>query len=315
MAHSAVRHAPRKAIPNTKHFRFVGKEPLLPFSGWQALSCSEQRKDARGTEAYRIRVLAKGRAMGFPDSRTARLSALLLLVITSTAMIAESPALNTADSAPTLPEIGRTRSSSPVCAEMRNVVIPVFALAQQADKIFVEPRKRLPDYGSMSADDHDSASVYREAQLARLRTDAALLLEQTLQMRKLIDVRASPAPNDAGVREERALIDEVYEAQQMRAALLSEFVQREDVSLGVKRVGMEDTGGLGARNGNPQGVRDGTPKVPPATAPPGMPLLTGLIPIADRSRLADWGALAASTVRASENNAAKAFLPIAQSCR
>ena len=114
---------------------------------------------------------------------------------------------------------------------------------------------------------------------------------------------------------------ELLSAQAARAASLQQFVQREEVALGVNRVGMEDTGALKGRNGSPRtiggttyGPLHGTMTMPPATAPPGMPLLTGINEIADRATLAEWGTSIDLVVRAKENASAQTFLTIAQSC-
>jgi hypothetical protein len=54
--------------------------------------------------------------------------------------------------------------------------------------------------------------------------------------------------------------------------------------------------------------------MPAMTSPPNMPRMSG-IALADKNQLADWGASIASFVYTNENQAAKAFLPIARSCR
>lgn len=256
-----------------------------------------------------------GRARG--PGNTAALIMLLgaTSVVPAVAQSTEPPAPATG---PALPEIGRTRSASPACTAMRELVIPVFALAQRADGSFAETRKRFPPYAEAAADDIDRNSVVRVAALARLGSDATHLLQQALEMRKVLDdPRLAPESKDPQIGMERALLEEVIAAHKARAALLSEFVAREDASLAIKRVGMEDSGMFVGKNRPIARTDDAlptTPKVPPVTAPSGMPLLTGLIPIADRGRLADWGATAALAVRNAENRAAKTFLTIAKTC-
>lgn len=203
---------------------------------------------------------------------------------------------------------------------MRDLVIPSFAAAQRADRRFAETQKRFPKYAQTVADDIDKNSVVRESQLSGLGLDASSLLQETAVIKKLLDdPRLAPSTKDAQLQAERAALEELYAAQKTRANMLGEFVQREQTTLSTRRVGMEDDGGLVGRirpaaSGALDKIPD-NPKMPPATTPPGMPSLTGLIPIADRASLNDWGASAARAVRAGENDAAKAFLPIAQSCR
>jgi hypothetical protein len=250
------------------------------------------------------------------------LSALLSLsgVLTgSTSDVARAAETPPAAPASTLPEIGRTRSSSPGCAALRDLVIPSFAAALRADTRFAGTQTRLPRYAEIAADETDHNSVFREAELSRLSVDSAFLLQETLVMKKALeDPRLSSSSRDPQIPALRAELETLYDAQRHRAGLLSEFVLRESTSLGVQRVGMEDGGGLDGKR-RPQATstrrQNAGPIIPATTAAPGMPVLTGLIPIADRARLAEWGNAAAVAVRDSENHAARVFLPLARECR
>ena len=201
---------------------------------------------------------------------------------------------------------------------MRDVVIPAFAVAQRADGDFATTRKRFPRYAEAAADDIDRTSVVRVSELSRLDITATLLLRQALDMRKALeDPRLAADSKDPQIHMERAALEEVYAAHKARAELLNEFVQREATSLAYKRVGMEDSGffvGKLAPAGRSVDKLPDNPKLAPINAPPGMPLLTGLVPIADRASLSDWGAAAAKAVRDAENRAARTFLSIAQRC-
>ena len=68
------------------------------------------------------------------------------------------------------------------------------------------------------------------------------------------------------------------------------------------------------RNPSPPPINRDAP-TPALTAPPGMPVLNGKIAMADKNTINDWSGSMAAAVRASENQAARAFLPIAHSCR
>jgi hypothetical protein len=218
-----------------------------------------------------------------------------------------------------LPEIGRTRSSSRQCVTMHDLVIPSWAAAQRADVRFTETQTHLSRYAEIAADETEHNSISREAGLSRLSTDAAFLLQATLVMKKVLDdPRLSPTSKDPQIQLQRTPLENLYAAQRLRADLLNEFVLRESTSLGIQQVGMEDSGGLVGKRGPRAKSTDAhpiSPKVPPATAPPGMPVLTGLIPIADRAQLADWGNATAVAVRNIENHAAQSFLPMARDCR
>jgi hypothetical protein len=237
---------------------------------------------------------------------------------------AEPPAVAAPSGAP-LPEIGRTRATSPACAAMRDIVVPAFAAARRADARFEETRKRLVRYATFASDngthigarrDVDDGAVFRESELARLDTDVSRLLQEAQTIKKLIaDPRLAPDSKDPLVQAERTQLARVYDQQQTRAALLAEFVQRESMSAGKNLVGMGNDRGIATRSAKLPKDPDPPPASgpPPPTAAPGMPSLTGF-DVADRSRLGEWGDRAALAVRASENQAAKAFLGIAKAC-
>jgi hypothetical protein len=252
----------------------------------------------------------------------------LLIALAVLVCVAAAPAVpEPAPSGEPLPEIGRTRANSPACAAMRDLVVPSFAAAQRADARFAETRKRLPRYAQFAADagserirgrNVGTGGAFRESELARLDSDAARLLQEAGVIKKLIaDPRLAADSKDPQIQAERAQLEQLYEMQQRRAALLSEFVQRESTNLGKRNVGMEDKGGLDGKFAPAARNPDPSPQPIPladTNGPRGMPLLSGL-DIADRSRLAEWGDQIAAAVRASENEAAKTFLAIAQACR
>ncbi|MEA2689751.1 MAG: hypothetical protein QOD51_2358, partial [Candidatus Eremiobacteraeota bacterium] len=222
------------------------------------------------------------------------------------------------------PEIGRTRANSPACAAMRDLVIPAFAAARRADARFEETRKRLVRYATFVSDNItrngarkvDDYTGFREGELARLDTDASRLLQEAQTIKKLIeDPRLAPDSKDPAVQAERTELARLYDQQQTRAALVAEFVQRESMSANKKLVGMGDDAGIAPRSGKFVKEPEPAPQsaAPPPTAAPGMPALS-TVDIADRRGLSEWGDRAALAVRASENQAAKAFLPIAKAC-
>ncbi len=213
-----------------------------------------------------------------------------------------------------IPEIGRTRATSPACAAMRDLVIPSFAAAQRADLRFVQTRKQLPNYGAIASDVWNKNSVDRDAALARLDTDVSVLLRESQVIQKaLSDPRLAPGAKDPQVVAERAQLQTLYDVQRGRADMLNEFVTREHVK--TAQNGMEGNGGVVSRTAS-FGKLDALPgkPLPDVTAPPGMPLLSGEHGMMDRKQLDDWGTSIAAIVRTKENEAAKAFLPIAKSC-
>jgi hypothetical protein len=222
--------------------------------------------------------------------------------------------------ASTLPEIGRTRATSTACAVMRDIVIRAFAVAQRADARFGTVRTRLPQYIQLKSDYTSqrapvkSDGIMLESLFNRLSIDTASLLRDADAIRKLLDdPRLSAASSDPTVREEREQLERILAAQQARANYLSELMLRESTYLSKHLVGFEDPGGLPTIGIVPNVDTPPRP-LPKLTAPPGMPLLNGF-DAADRARIGEWGAAMTSMVHTSEEQAAKTFLPLAQSCR
>jgi hypothetical protein len=221
-------------------------------------------------------------------------------------------------SPPALPEIGRTRANSAACAAMRDLVLPSFAAAGRADAQFAETRKRLPRYIQLAADPIDKKSVVREGALSKLGSDASRLMQEALVIKQaLADPRLPVHSGDPQIAAERAQLEQLFAVQAARARLLNEFVMRESTSMAVKLVGMEDSGAFGS----PLTLEDfkvehlpGKP-LPAVTGAPGMPVLSGAFVALDKRQVDEWGAGISQAVRAKENEAAKAFLPIAASCR
>jgi hypothetical protein len=247
-------------------------------------------------------------------------SSLALAVALGTLAAAPPPspdpvATETSGPALQIPEIGRTRATSPACAAMRDLVIPSFAATQRADARFVETRKRFPQYVDIMDDKENSTSVFRQMVIAKLDADASALLREALVLnRALGDPRLAADSKDPQVLTERAQLQQLYEMQSARANLLTEYVTRERIATATH--GMEDNGALRGRLAPAARIPDipTGPALPATTAAPGMPLLTGNA-LADKEALAGWGTSIARAVRASENQAAKAFIAVAQQCR
>jgi hypothetical protein len=212
-----------------------------------------------------------------------------------------------------LPEIGRVRSTTPGCAAMRDLVVPSFAAALRADAKFAETRKRLPTYADLRDDPEHRTDVFRESALHKLSQDVAGLFQESLIInRALGDPRLSKDQTDQQVLAERAQLQQLYSIQQARANLLNQFVMREQVAVSKGQLTLADSFSKTAPSGVSGGVT--TAPLPDMTAPPGMPLFSG-IQLADKRVAADWGTEIATAVRASENAAAKTFLTIARTCR
>ena len=219
----------------------------------------------------------------------------------------------TAAPAANLPEIGRVRAATPVCAAMRDLVIPSFAAARRADARFSETRVRLPKYVEIADDPEHRADVFRESALSKLDADATKILNETLVLNKALGDPRFKDPTDPQVIAAKNQLQQLYATQQARANQLQEFVMRQRNE--IAKNGFSDNSAFASRT--QQQTPDNTPPKPPPSlkAPAGMPLLNGKIALADKASINEWSGSMAAAVRASENLAAQTFLPIAQSCR
>jgi hypothetical protein len=217
--------------------------------------------------------------------------------------------------APSLPNIGRTRSVTPACAALRDLVVPSFKAALRADERFTDTRKRLPNYADVVDDPAHAHDAVRQMLLTKLDSDASKLLQEAkIVSDALGDPRLSPDIKDAQIVAERRALQQLYDAQMTRANLLNEFVIREHVASA--KEGMEDPGAFGGRTQplTASQLRRPTNALPAATAPPGMPLRNG-IALSDKNTMADWGASLSAYVRSNENAAAKTFIAVGNTCR
>jgi hypothetical protein len=220
-----------------------------------------------------------------------------------------------APDATTLPEIGRVRSTAPACAALRDLVIPSFSAAQRADTRFLQTRVRLPQYAELADDPVHKNDVFRDSALARLDADATAMQNEALWLDKALRDPRLKDSTDPQVVAERAGLQQLYDVQKARANQLQEFVMRERNA--TVRNGMEDSGAFGGKNGALPVSAEPPPPMPPPpplNVPRGMPLLTGKNALADKASLNEWSLNMAAAVRIGENQAAKAFLPIAKSC-
>ena len=212
-----------------------------------------------------------------------------------------------------LPEIGRVRSTVPACAALRDLVIPSFSAAQRADTRFLQTRVRLPQYAEIAADPVHKNDVFRDSALAKLDADATAMLNESLQMDKALRDPRLKDSTDPQVVAEREGLQQLYAVQKARANQLQEFVMRERNA--TAQNGMEDSGAFGGHTTPLQMSVDAPPApIPMLNAPRSMPRLTGKNALVDKASLNEWSLNMAAAVRIGENQAAKAFLPVARSC-
>ncbi|MBV9438966.1 MAG: hypothetical protein JOZ24_03125 [Candidatus Eremiobacteraeota bacterium] len=249
------------------------------------------------------------------------LSAALVLTVATTGAgptfpplpVESAPPSPSAAGQPTLPEIGRVRSTRPGCIAIRDLVVPSFSSALKADELYattVVPR--LDKYAEINAD--PNAGVSRTAALHNLDRNVSTMLERAREIgRALGDPRVAASVGDPEVLQVRSALQTLFAAQIARAGALSQFVQRE-----TQKDSLAGIGSTNAFNGSPD--TGGAPAIPDvaSTPLPGMPILHGAaggLPLADRNNMNDWATAVRVQTRARENQAAKTFYTIAQSCR
>jgi hypothetical protein len=196
---------------------------------------------------------------------------------------------------------------------MRDLVVPSFSAAQRADSRFLQTRVRLPQYAEIAADKEHRNDVMRDSALAKLDADATALLNEALWLGKALRDPRLKDSSDPQVVAERTGLQQLYDVQKARANQLQEFVMRERNA--TVRNGMEDSGAFRGRRAPVPVNADAPPAdAPVLNAPRGMPILTGNNALADKASLNEWSLNMAAAVRAGENLASKAFLPVAKNC-
>lgn len=216
--------------------------------------------------------------------------------------------------APTLPPIGRVRATVPACVVTRDLVIPSFAAARRTDAAFAAAQQKLRKYVQIKDDDQlRHTPIYREGALAHLDTDLTTMMKEVYSMRTML---SDPRLQNSADKDVVAMHDQLvqlYGAEATRANVLYEYVTRERVDINKTDPNLTDNSALSPAKPQLGPAAVQTP-IPGATFPPaGMPNLLG-IGMNDVRAIDDWGNGYARMVRTSENQAAKTFLPIAQSC-
>lgn len=211
-----------------------------------------------------------------------------------------------------LPRIGGVKAR-PACTAMREAVIPSFAAARRGDARFATATAQLQQYIDAVDDPNDKEQTVREMRLSRLDQTSTGLLQDALEIsRALGDPRISADLKDPQTQALRAKLQELYTVQAARAKLVWQFVQRERNE--VNKTGLGSTNAFGGRGPAAQTPIDVPAPMPGATTPPEMPAMHG-IAFGDKETMQKWTGAIDADVRATENDAARTFLPIAKGCR
>lgn len=240
---------------------------------------------------------------------------LALLASLAVAAAAASPNPFTLESpAPSplvLPHIGGVKAR-PACTAMREVVIPSFAAARHGDARFATATTQLQQYIDAVDDPNDKEPTVRQMRLSRLDQTSTGLLQDALEISKALgDPRIAADVKDPQTQALREKLQQLYTVQAARAKLVWQFVERERNELNKTDLGA--TGASDGRGGAQPPIDVPTP-MPGATTPPEMPAMHG-IAFGDKETMQKWTGGIDADVRATENDAARTFLPIAKGCR
>jgi hypothetical protein len=199
-----------------------------------------------------------------------------------------------------LPEIGHVRSVAPSCAVLRDLTIPAFQAARRADGRFVKDvAPKLLQYSKILNDpfSRDSSNgAIREMTIARMSQQSSLMLEDSTAISKALGDPRMKDSHDPDIQEQRRQLEQLYEYQVGRA------------SVAISQGDLADHSNVVASSPSP------TPIPGTSEAPYGMPNLSG-IDVLDQNIMRRWTIDVNSGVRSSEEQAARAFIPILRSCQ
>ena len=241
--------------------------------------------------------------------------ALLALILAFAPPVPDaSPQPPTTRSSSDIPEIGRVRAISPACGAMRDLVIPSFKAAKEADGHFENVSKNLPEYVRAIADDskyNPEPPALREFRLAKIAMDNTKMLQNAKVIADALGDRRLAGTSDTAVIAERQQLQSLYDYQITRASELNQFVMREENRVALLGVG-GDGGAFRGRNGN---QAQATPEPRQTSTPPGMPKLDGRNGFADAASIRDWTGQISAAVKGNEEAAARTFFFISKSCQ
>jgi len=232
-----------------------------------------------------------------------------------------------------LTEIGRTKASIPACSALRSLIAPSFDAAVRADKEFGEAAGNFAQYAVARVDattlptnvtkandkqmptklvTPDQETARPESLLARLDTELSRMQKDILKIGGALgDPRLAEERTDPVIVTERQQLQNLYEVELARINSMTMFLQKESLRLTKQRFA-EDQCHVEGPNCD---VHATPPASPSVTGQPfDQPSLT-FNAMNDKQSIANWtGGLAAQT-RAIENNAARTFLAVGESCR
>ena len=242
------------------------------------------------------------------------LTASLALCVLGSAAFAQTPAPPAATIVPSLPEIGRVRAVSPLCAVVRDIALPSFDSARHADAQFFAAASKLPDY--VKTLDEESrwhmggTQAYNDPRVAWYRHMIGqyvvhMAVSITDMEKKLGDPRIANATDDDTVALRNSL-DEMAAVQRGRVNILEEYIMRQEMTAGRSLADKMRQNTTGAAPTQPDGR--------PTPLLDYLPSMNGN-PERDHQIMREWTGALAGAVGETESASVKVVAGIAERCR
>src|SRR5476649_1124224 len=84
------------------------------------------------------------------------------------------------------PEIGRVRANTPPCTVMKDIVLPSWEAAKDADKKFLMAQSYLPKYAETLNDNFNRWGPQRDMQFTHIDQAVSNMMSSTLVINKLL---------------------------------------------------------------------------------------------------------------------------------
>lgn len=209
-----------------------------------------------------------------------------------------------------LTEIGRVRAVTPICAVVRDAVVPSIEAIHAADERWkTVASDHLQRFARLNAS-REGPDVGTSAAVFQINRDGAALLAFSKKIADALgDPRIAENAGDKDTQTVRASLQRLFEMQRDRAMTLTEFGMRRGMS-----EMRQDTKGPATRGEAVQPVATDDPD----RIIPGMPRLHGSkigLSMADEEAMRDWTTTVSTRIAAGQRPALRNLLPIVEGCR
>lgn len=243
-------------------------------------------------------------------------------IVNAVLMAAIGSAIVQADTTPapaasTLPIIGGVKATVPACQVLHTVVAPAYFTMRKADMTFREFSGNLAKYvESLDGPSQRDAAATSQATLAarsmylhRMSSDADVMQSEISALQKALDdPRLSKESLDVRVRDQRAQLEQLRDAQTGRLTILRTFIAGEqgyvDTAEAANESNTDSLGGMAHRQAS---------LARPEPGPSAPPTFTG-VAVEDQKIFKDWYVGISTYVLAHEDQAVKTLLAVSKDC-